>query len=195
MAFVCKSRLVAGACLEASSLLRSRVLLVRLACAAALCFTVIGKDIRLRNELIRTPDFSTAAVASSSANDAPVDGLFIIQFKKPITDDQRGELLRNNVELVQHVPEDAYVARLSSGRLAAIRKLSYVHWIGPFRPEHKIHQRLVGVNEKRAVSFLLAPNARGGEVAILRKHIPGSIAAQKTSAGTVVRGVVDANQL
>ncbi|HUS34632.1 MAG TPA: S8 family serine peptidase, partial [Verrucomicrobiae bacterium] len=195
---VAEDRMISSPCLADRALLSWRVFrFLRIALAIAVVpFAALGKDIRLRNELIHTPEKKEAAAAAKAASDErPSEGLFLIQFDDPVTDAQREELLRLNVELVQPVPEDAFVARVSGTRLGALRRLSYVHWVGPLRAEHKIHAKLSGLKEKRAVSFLIAPNARAAEVALLKKRIAGVQSSQATMAGTVLHGLVDGKQL
>src|SRR5687767_6574782 len=103
-----------GPCLAEGALLPWRVFrFLRIALAIAVVpLAALGKDIRLRNELIRTPEKKQAAAAPSASDERPSAGLFLIQFDEPITDAQREELLRLNVELLQPVPEDAFVARV-----------------------------------------------------------------------------------
>src|SRR5258706_6369757 len=200
MLVVAPVRSFSGACLASRALLRCRVFQVlRIALAiAVLPFAAFGKDIRLRNELIHTPDkadkLDVSALKTPTA-ESPAEGLFLVQFKDTITDPQREELARLNVELLQSVPEDAFVVRLNGTRVGALRALSFVHWVGPFRPEHKIHQKLAGLKEKRPVSLLVAPHAGSAEVALLKKRVPGLVSGRTTSAGTVLRGLVDPNQL
>lgn len=197
MLVVAAKRAFSGPCSASRALLGWRVFQVlRIALAIAFVpLAVVGKDIKLRNELIRTPDKKEAAAAKAQSSEEPVQGLFLIQFEGAITDAQREELLRLNVELVQPVPEDSFVARISGARIGTLRGLSYVHWVGPLRAEHKIHGKLSGLKEKRAVSFLVAPNARAAEVAFLKKRIPGLQSSQPTMAGTVLHGWIDGNQL
>src|SRR5829696_4254966 len=105
-----------GACLSNRALLSCcvsrtvRTLLI----IALLPAVIFGKDIRLRNELIHTPDKSAKVQAAEkpAIAEAPAHGLFLIQFTNPINDTQRAELRNANVELLQAVPEDAFVARL-----------------------------------------------------------------------------------
>src|SRR6185436_9277756 len=106
-----------GACSTRRALLNCCVFLaIRFALVLALLpLASFGKDIRLRNELIYTPDKpakAQAAAANPQIAEAPADGLFLIQFTNPINDSQRDELRKANVELVQSIPEDAFVARL-----------------------------------------------------------------------------------
>src|SRR5688500_3482718 len=110
----CANTSFSGACLTNGALLDWRVFQVfRIAVAiAVLSSAAFGKDIRLRNEVIHTPDKKEAAALKAQSSDAPADGLFLIQFNTPVSDAQREELLRHNVELLQAVPEDAFVARV-----------------------------------------------------------------------------------
>src|SRR4051812_11742654 len=194
-------RINSGACSVSGALLSWRVFLaIRTALILfVLPLAVFGKDIRLRNELIHTPNKSAKAQAAGAARppvaEAPADGLFLIQFENPINDAQRDDLRKANVELLQAVPDDAFVARFRNASIAKLRELPFVQWVGNFKPEHKIHPKLAGVKENRPVSFLLAPTASASEVAFLKKRIPGLASGRTTSAGTVVRGVVSPNQL
>jgi hypothetical protein len=174
---------------------------VRIALVAAIIALpsgILAKDIRLRNELIHTPDKSKTNAAAASqiqTTEAPASGLFLVQFNDAISDAQREELGRHHVELLQSVPEDAFIARLHGTSVGTLRSLSFVNWVGPFRPEHKIHQKLTDLKGKRPVSLLVAPNTAAAEVALLKKRVPGLISGRITTAGTVLRGLVDANQL
>lgn len=184
-----------SACSGDGALLRWRVsLLVKVLMLLALC-SISGSagEIRLRNELIQTPDKKAAAAAP--ANELGVSGLYLVQFKGLITDQQRAELARLNVELLNPAPENAYVARLTQTRLGALRAVDFVHWVGPLRPEHKIDQRLAGLKDKQEVNFLLAPGTRADEISVLRKGMPGLVAGPKTSAGTILRGSINLMQL
>src|SRR5204863_3060564 len=129
------------------------------------------------NELIQTPEKPAFRI---QAVENPVDGLYLVQFEGPVTDDQRAQLTALNVEFVQPIPEDAFVMRLVGVRLATIRNLAFVRWVGPMRAEHKVHAKLTDLKEKKMVSFLAAPNARPLELAMLRRRVPGVLTGPKT---------------
>ncbi len=167
-----------------------RVFLLVLACV----LNASAKDIRLRKELIQTPA-KPAPAARSQIAEAPADGLFIVQLEGPITDAQRQQLIPLQVELIQPIPEDAFVARLNGTSLSALRAVPFVRWVGVMKPGYKLHQKLEGLREKKTITWLVAPNARPVEIAALRRTVPGSLAGLKTSSGTILRGMVDANQL
>ena len=106
-------------------------------------FTAVAaptKSIRLRNETI-TPASSPlqSALAAAPTTDSPVTGLFLLQFNGALPSAARDELRNRGVELLQYVPEDAFVAKFEGARVEQIRQLDFVRWVGPYRPEHKIH--------------------------------------------------------
>lgn len=116
-----------------------------------LCFTLAvraapTKSIRLRNETI-TPDLAPdqtvqTAQATTTAPESPVTGLFLIQFTGALPPAARKQLRTLGVELLQYVPDDAFVAKFEGARPGKIRQLDFVRWVGPYRPEHKIHRTL-----------------------------------------------------
>ena len=72
------------------------------------------KEIRLRNERIRTarPDH-VAMAAAAKAKSRPAMGLFLIQFTERVDLSRRDELRARGAELLRYVPDDAFVARLT----------------------------------------------------------------------------------
>jgi hypothetical protein len=162
---------------------------------ALLAVSGFAREIRLRNAVIQTGDTPQSALAQSAQNAAPANGLFLVQFTAAITDSQRDQLRYLRVELVQSVSGNAFVARLREVDLAGLRRLSFVHWVGPMKAEYKIHQSLGGINNKKRVSFLAAPTAQPAEMALLRKNLPGIVSGPKTSAGTILHALLDGNQI
>ena len=148
---------------------------ILLAAGLLLChFIAAGqtKQIRLRNETITTtpsakmaPAVRFQAQGLSAQN--PASGLFLVQFENPLSPAERAELRTQGVELLKYVPDDAFVARFNNVSAAKIGGLSYVRWVGPFRPDHKIHPGLSAAvraaspsNHLVAVNILLSPDAK-----------------------------------
>ena len=109
------------------------------------------KYIQLRNERIHTVAPSRGGAASatpgplSQAQVEPVrpgSELWLIQFTGPVESSWRELLRAEGVELLWHVPEDAFVARCKGARPGPIRALPFVQWVGDYRPEHKVHRSL-----------------------------------------------------
>jgi len=102
-----------------------------------------GKSIRLRNETI-TPDAASgqATASATPVSEPPTSKLFLIQFTQPVQPAWREQLRALGVELLRYVPEDAFVAKFDGAAPGQIRKLEFVSWVGPYRPDHKLQGEL-----------------------------------------------------
>src|SRR6266487_2322284 len=123
------------------------------------------KVIRLRNETIATPPKTTAALQPQVV-EPPATGLFLVQFNDQIQPAWREQLHQMRVELVRYVPDDAFIAQFSGASPGQVKRLPFVRWIGAYRPDHKIHPRLVAAaaaaartNETVSVNILLSSSA------------------------------------
>src|SRR5689334_10264444 len=96
------------------------------------------KEIRLRNEKIVTLPKS-GRTATPLAVQSPLNGLFLLQFEGQLQPSWRAELKNAGVELLKYVPEDAFIARFTNTSATTIQALNFVRWVGPYRPDHKIH--------------------------------------------------------
>jgi len=155
-----------------------------------------ARVIRLHNELI-DPDSGTnrAVLAAALHARTAVTGLFLIQFNGPLDAARRTELRAAGVELLEYVPENAFVAKLNQVSSATIGGMADVHWIGPYRTEHKIHPRLAAAaplavltNETLDINILLAASATPAEIAGARAHLAVVYSESHLRQGTIVRG-------
>ena len=152
------------------------------------------KVIRLRNETISTPP-KAGAVLKAQVAESPASGLFLVQFNNPLQPAWREQLRQMRVELVRYVPEDAFIARFNNVSPASVGALSFVHWVGSYRPEHKIHPRLVAAataaartNETVSVNILLSSSATAAEIAAARSDMAVVYHESHLRQGIVVRG-------
>jgi hypothetical protein len=155
-----------------------------------------AKKIRLRNEIITT---SPAAKTGQAAHPV-VSGLFLVQLTGPPDQLWRAQLQQLNVTLLRSVPEDAFVARMQDASLARVRALPFVHWIGEYRPEHKVHHRLQlaekdGDPSPASVRILLAPDMRALELIQVRRRLRFVARESKSRFGTVLEGQATPEQL
>lgn len=156
------------------------------------------REIRLRNErLIPPPKAAGAGLVATT----PVNGLYLVQFTGPLQPEWRADLAALGVDLLWHVPEDAFVARLTHVSLNALLARPFVHWTGEYRPEHKVLQGLFpaalagGEGVRVPVSVLLAPRARVAELVALRRLWPGFERASRTHATLVWHGLATPPQV
>ena len=155
-----------------------------------------AKSIRLRNELIETDSGTNRAVmAAAKRANAVVSGLFLVQFTGPLEPARRAELRQAGVELIQYVPDDAFIARFNNVSAASVAALSGVTWVGPYRAEHKIHPRLAAAalvaaqtNETVHINILLAPSATAAEIAAVRAQLAVVYSESHLRQGIIVRG-------
>ena len=162
--------------------------------------------IRLRNERIETPETSafrpTAAANTANAN-APaqsVSGLHLVQFRSHLTPAMRQSLEAQHVELVKYVPDDAFIARLDNANPTAIRALPFVRWLGEYRADHKLHERLLGPvglggAGDISVTLMLAPTAPAVEQAAVRRIFSNLQQESHHRFGGVMRGRVAPGRL
>ena len=152
------------------------------------------KVIRLRNETISTPPKIAAALQPRTV-ESPATGLFLVQFNDGLQPAWREQLRQMRVELVRYVPDDAFIARFNNVSPASIGALSFVHWVGSYRPEHKIHPQLVAAataaartNETVSVNILLSSSATAAEIAAARSDMAVVYHESHLRQGIVVRG-------
>ena len=123
--------------------------------AATLFFHITArgetKTIHLRNETILTQPAADLAKRVQSVAPKPVTGLFLVQFNAALKPAEREELRAAGVELLKYVPNDAFIAKFSQAVPDQIRAMTFVRWVGAYRPDHKVHPRLAAA--------VLAPQA------------------------------------
>src|ERR1035438_8564879 len=144
------------------------------------------RQIRLRNETITTPPrTNVAGMAADLAPQSPATGLFLVQLEGTVQPGWKAELRSMGVELLKYVPDEAFIAKFNNVPPEKVRALSYVRWVGPYRPDHKIHTRLAAAahavpqtNQVLAVTIMLSPQATPAELAEVRSLF-SSIADRK----------------
>jgi hypothetical protein len=162
-----------------------------------------GKAIHLRNETIDpAAPANHAVMAASAKNNASATNLFLIQFSQPLTPGQRQELRAAGVDLLKYVPEDAFIAKLDHVSPASIAARQLVTWVGPYRPEHKIHPRLAATiqglphsNQTVAVSILVSAAASPAEIAAVRSLLASVQSESHLRQGVFLRGNLAPQQL
>jgi serine protease AprX len=174
-----------------------------------LYFSAAGqtRQIRLRNETITTtPAVKLAPVARFQAQglsaQTPASGLFLVQFESPLEPAKRAELHTLGVELLKYVPEDAFVARFNNVSPDQVAALGCVRWVGPYRPDYKIHPGLSAAaraasqsNQIVTVNILLSPDAKSAEIAGVRSLLSSVQHESRLRQGTILRGTLDPARL
>ena len=160
--------------------------------------TTQAKPIRLRNGLIATETPS----AKAALPQAPVSGLFLVQFSNAPSPQARAQLAAAGVDLLHYVPEDAFVARLRNVRLNQLGTWPSVQWVGEYQPSYKVHPRLAAAASKAlktkeimTVTVLLAPQATPGELGQVRALFSSIVHESQLRQGTFLRGALAPGRL
>lgn len=66
------------------------------------------------------------------------DAYYVIQLDGPMTRDRRAAITDTGLELLDYIPMNAYIVRGATINVAAIRGLSFVRWLGEYRPQWRI---------------------------------------------------------
>jgi len=184
-------------------MLRTPIVLLTAWSVVVLGASAETKLIRLRNERIATPDapaFSPAAVPNATAQAQNISGLHLIQFRNHLTPSMRLAIEAHHVQLLKYVPDDAFIARLDNANPAAIRALPFVRWLGEYRADHKLDDRLIGPVGMAGVgdinvTLMLAPGAPDVEQAGLRRVFSKLQQESHHRFGGVMRGRVARGRL
>src|SRR6266536_5803006 len=153
------------------------------------------KKIHLRNETISTPSRTAVAAALQPQLASPVSsGLFVVQFVDRLQPAWREQLRQMRVELLRYVPDDAFVARFNGVDPEQVRRLAFVQWVGPYRPEHKIDTRLKGAGNMK-VRVLLSPGASARDRLIVRRSVRTFARESRLRFGNVLQAEVTPKQL
>lgn len=160
------------------------------------------KFIRLRNEVIATrPNPSPAPSLQSPAAQPSLWGLFLIQFNESFRESWKEQLREAKVELLRPVPDDAFVAHFDGVRLSQLQTLPFVYWVGEYRPNYRVHSKLLDLVDKNGasglylVSVLLSTKAPPIELLKARRTLRGFAGESKSRFGIVMRGEIAGRDL
>jgi len=71
-----------------------------------------------------------------------VRGYYLVQFKGPVREEWKQELERLGGELLDYIPDFAFIVRMEEATKAQVQNLSFVRWAGPYHPAYKLHHDL-----------------------------------------------------
>ncbi|NOS71660.1 MAG: S8 family serine peptidase, partial [Verrucomicrobia bacterium] len=144
------------------------------------------KTVHLRNATL--PNEATPSVSLSQH---PTNGLFLIQFHSAPSLQEREQLRGLGIESLQYVPEDAFIAKFTNASPSAIAQMSFVNWVGDYRPQYKIHRALIGgLNTNRPVAVLLHSSATPAQIFAVRRMLLSPRQSEPQSFGTIIRGMI-----
>ncbi|PKO23411.1 MAG: hypothetical protein CVU38_04275, partial [Chloroflexi bacterium HGW-Chloroflexi-1] len=117
--------------------------------------------------LVGEPDLPASLRYAEEA--AAAAGTYLVQFRNPILPAWRAALAATGVQIVNYVPDHAYLVRLpadGSVTLAILSALPNVRWVGPFHPAYRVSPMLLDQQGSRDLRVKLLPGATRTEMDI-----------------------------
>src|SRR5262245_43444102 len=104
------------------------------------------------------------AAAGALSDDASKSNYILVQTKGPLTKEQKDELQKLKVEILEYVPENTYLCHYKPTNLKPIRDLSYVTWANVYMRGFKVSPNLRSdePSEGRGAAVLMGEAVRTG---------------------------------
>ena len=82
------------------------------------------------NSISIDPDTQRSAIAFNSlmSADSSSSNYILVQTSAPLNRDQKNQLVNLDAQILEYVPENAYICRYTPTDLDAIRNLPFVEW-------------------------------------------------------------------
>ena len=87
---------------------------------------------------------------------------YVFQFRGPVEQGWKGQLLLVGAKVFDYVPDFAFLARMTPEAAEKARELPCVRWVGLYHPAYRISPRLRGVSGNVKVTVLLFPGESPG---------------------------------
>lgn len=113
--------------------------------------------IYLRSRTIDTRE--QAEYAAAGAKSAAGPGYYLVQFKGPVTEDDKKSLTAAGAEIIDYVPDFAFIIKLRHRDAAALKRLAGVEWVGPYRSDYKLNETLADPKRQAQFTVKLFPGA------------------------------------
>ncbi len=120
--------------------------------------------------------------AQSAQRDGP--STYLLQFNGPVQETWKAAAAQAGAHLYGYVPEHAFIARLDSAALAAVRALPFVRWVGPYHPAYRLDAALAAKRDSGSVTIeaQTLPDADLGALSQTIKGWGGTVAGQVSNA-------------
>lgn len=122
----------------------------------------VSARIYLRSGTISPKDEPAVSVAQVGRTTG--SGYYLVQIAGPVTDDDKRSLARAGGEIVEYVPDNAFVVKLEHKALAQVQKLQRVSWVGPFGADYKLAPGIAKDSRQRQYVVELFPGQSAGLV-------------------------------
>ena len=146
--------------------------------------------IHLKNETINTA--TAARLPKPLAITQPLNGLYLVEFTNRFNAAWEQELQGIGVELLQYLPDNAFVVRLRNTPDAALRGKGFINWLGNYEPRHKIQGKLgrLAVTNTVQVKMILSSSTSASELTQVRALLGKAVYHGRKPFGQVVSGTL-----
>lgn len=129
-----------------------------------------------------TVDTDKASALASPERPKLGTGYYLVSLRGQASDSARQALKAAEAEIIDYVPESAYVVRIAHSRAGELRRLPEVEWVGPLRAEHKFIQPKSTASAGRAEQYVvtLFPGESVGHAAGRIKSIGAKVISKST---------------
>lgn len=161
-------------------------------CAILLASSALAGTILLKAGTIDTNTVSGASFRQPKNG----SGCYLVQLNGPVTESAKAALRAAGAELLDYIPENAFLARIPHASVAEVKHLACVNWIGPFAPEHKQSPELRRFSGKSQYLVSLLPGSDTRFAVEKAKRLGAKTLTCKSDAhGSVCRILADSSRL
>ncbi|MHB9036034.1 MAG: S8 family serine peptidase [Armatimonadota bacterium] len=133
-------------------------LLAGLLMAGALLWQVASAgNIYLKSGTVQTDQLQQLSVSDEAT--VLGSGHYLVLFKGPVDDADRLALAEAGAEIVEYLPDFAYLVRIEHARVGALKAIPRVEWVGPFKSDYKSVDDVFDTTGKRQYIVTLFPGA------------------------------------
>lgn len=100
-------------------------------------------------------------------------GYYILQFKGPVLQQWKDEVMKAGVSFFDYIPQFAFLARMSSQSCKTVREMDAVRWVGIYQPGYRIAPDLIATlpeNDSRPIDIIMTV-FRGEDISAISMKI------------------------
>jgi len=139
---------------------------------------------------------ASSQISTQSVQPNLGSGYYLVEIKGPVTDADKQALIDTGAEIVNYIPDNAFIVHIRHSAVMDLRKLTCVKWLAPFKVEYK--QSPKASRSGPAMQFLvtLFPNEKPQFILDKGKRLGArNVSCQADSRGSVCRIIANKSQI
>jgi hypothetical protein len=89
---------------------------------------------------------------------------YLIHIKGPIYEDMKRLIESYDVDILEYIPFNTFIAKLDESQISIIKELPFVNWIGNFEPAYKVSPLFEEIKDEKRMVLLLFKNTDVNDV-------------------------------